>query len=253
MNKHRILILILALLTTSSMHSQVLMSLIFGDKLNSDKVEFGLEGGFNFSNIDELRGSKRFSSFNLGFYFDIALQDHWRIYTGVLVKSKLGSDELTLEDLQRLEIPVEEEDGTYTQKLNYFLVPALIKYKFDNRMYLETGPQFGLRSKAFVEFYAEAEDGREIEVRTTNTDQTNPIEAGWLVGTGYHFSPGKGMSVGVKYHHGFTNVYKNISGSTNSSIFVKMTIPIGANKGKLKESEKKGKAQKEAHKNKPEN
>lgn len=253
MNKLRILLLSIALLLTGTMHSQVLMSLIFGDKLNSDKVEFGLEGGFNFSNIDELRSSKRFSSFNLGFYFDIELKDNWRIYTGVLVKSKLGSDELTLEDLQRLEIPIEEEDGTYTQKLNYFLVPAMIKYKFDNRLYLETGPQFGLRSKAFVEFYAETEDGQEIEVRTTNTDQTNPIEAGWLVGTGYHFSPGKGMSVGVKYHHGFTNVYKDISGSTNSSIFVKMTVPIGANKRKLKEAEKKAKAEEAETENNPEN
>ena len=111
MTKSRIILLSLALLLCGSANAQVLMSLIFGDKLNSDKIEFGLEGGFNFSNIEELDSSKRLSNFNLGFYFDIQLKDNWRIYTGVLVKSKLGNDELTLEDLQRLEIPIEEEEG----------------------------------------------------------------------------------------------------------------------------------------------
>ena len=125
----------------------------------------------------------------------------------------------------------------------------MIKYKFDNRLYLETGPQFGLRSKAFVDFYAEV-DGQEIEIRNINTDQTNPIEAGWLIGTGYHFSPGKGISVGVKYHYGFTNVYKDISGSTNNSLFLKMNIPIGAGKAKKRQEEKEAEA---AAKNNPEN
>ena len=51
-------------------HSQVLISLVFGDKLNSDGLEFGLEGGFNYSDISDLDADKRLSSFNLGFYFD---------------------------------------------------------------------------------------------------------------------------------------------------------------------------------------
>ena len=55
-------------------HSQVLISLLFGDKLNSDGLEFGLEGGMNFSNISNLEGDKALSSFNLGFYFDIRLK-----------------------------------------------------------------------------------------------------------------------------------------------------------------------------------
>ncbi|MGA9239327.1 MAG: hypothetical protein WBV75_09695, partial [Robiginitalea sp.] len=78
--------------------SQVLISLIFGDKLNSDRIEFGLEGGFNFSQIGALDADKRLSSFNLGFYFDYRLKDSWKFYTGVLVKSKLGVAELSDSD-----------------------------------------------------------------------------------------------------------------------------------------------------------
>jgi hypothetical protein len=38
------------------------------------------------------------------------------------------------------------------------------------------------------------------------------------------------MSLGVKYYYGLTNVYKNESGTKNSSFFVKLTVPIGAGK-----------------------
>ena len=64
-------LLIFLLFFGSSVHSQVLISLLLGDKLNSDKIEFGLDGGFNFSRIGNLDSSSSYSSFNLGFYFDI--------------------------------------------------------------------------------------------------------------------------------------------------------------------------------------
>jgi hypothetical protein len=48
------LLLVATLLYIQSVNSQVLISLIFGDKLNSPKVEFGLEGGANFSTITNL-------------------------------------------------------------------------------------------------------------------------------------------------------------------------------------------------------
>jgi hypothetical protein len=38
-------------------------------------------------------------SFNLGFYFDIRLKNQWSLYTGTLVKAKIGIDQLTSTDL----------------------------------------------------------------------------------------------------------------------------------------------------------
>ena len=38
------------------------------------------------------------------------------------------------------------------------------------------------------------------------------------------------MTLGVKYYHGLTNVYKGVSGTNNSSLFLKVNIPIGASK-----------------------
>lgn len=217
------------LLMAISSHSQVLLSVIFGDKLNSDGLEFGLEGGVNWSNISTLDADKSLSSFNLGFYFDFRLKNQWNLYTGVLVKAKMGDDKLTTNDLAFLEITPNTEEGSYSQKINYFIVPALIKYNFKNRIYLEAGPQFSLMHKAWVEFNSDI-DNKKIRIRDFNKDKINRLDAGVTVGTGYKLMADSGMTLGVKYYYGFANVYKGVSGTNNSSLFLKFNIPIGADK-----------------------
>jgi hypothetical protein len=229
MKKKNIFILITVMLMTLSSNSQVLLSVIFGDKLNSEGLEFGLEGGFNWSDISNLEGDKRLSSFNLGFYFDFRLKNQWNLYTGVLVKAKLGDDQLAPNDLTFLEITPHEEEGRYSQKINYFVVPALIKYNFKNRIYLEAGPQFSLMHKAWVEFNSDT-DNKKIRIRDFNKDNINRLDAGVIVGTGYKLMADSGMTLGVKYYYGFANVYKGVSGTNNSSLFLKFNIPIGADK-----------------------
>ena len=227
--RYRLFLILFFIFVTTTVQSQVLLSVIFGDKLNSEKIEFGLDGGFNWAQISGLESSSARRAFNIGFYFDIAMKKQWSLYTGVLVKAQLGTDELSEEDLAFLEVVPQEEEGTYAQRLNYFLVPVLMRYNFPNRIYLEGGPQFGLMYKASVDFYAKSDD-TEIGIREFNKDRINKIDAGISGGVGYRLRPRKGMSVGLRYYYGFVNVYKGASGTKNSSIFAKVTIPIGANK-----------------------
>ena len=53
--------------------SQVLITLLFGDKLNSDKIRFGLEGGINFANVSNLETASTNTFFNIGFYTQVLL------------------------------------------------------------------------------------------------------------------------------------------------------------------------------------
>lgn len=211
--------------------SQVLLSLIFGDKLNADGLEFGLEGGVNFSSISKLEGNKPLSKFNLGFYFDIRLKNQWNLYTGVLVKSKLGDNDLSQNDLDFLEITPEPEAGRYSQNAEYFLIPALIKYHFKNRIYAEAGPQIGYMRKAWVEFNSDV-SGKEIRIKEFNTDKLNRIDAGVAIGTGYRLLPKNGMTIGIRYYLGLANVYKGYNNHKHNSWFLKVNIPIGAAKSK---------------------
>ncbi len=59
-----------------------------------------------------------------------------------------------------------------------------------------------------------------------------------MCGLGYVLEKGKGVTIGVKYYHGFVDVMKSISGTKNSSILVKIIIPMGREKAARKAAEK---------------
>ncbi len=231
MKKYLLLLLMVTVGFTAQ--SQILITLLLGDKLNSEGLEFGLEGGINMTTISGLETKNYAGKWNLGFYFDIRIKNQWSLYTGVLVKSNMGVDKLTDNDLLTLDVSEvtypdgEEIVGDYSHKMNTFLVPALIRYKFKNHLYAELGPQFGLAYKSWIEFEADV-DGKEAIIKDYNREIINNIDAGIMAGFGYTLFKGSGWTFGAKYYYGLVDVYKNISGTKNSAFFLKMNIPIGA-------------------------
>lgn len=217
--------------------SQVLITLLLGDKLNSEKLEFGLESGVNFETINGMESTDRKAFFNIGFYFDFTLKNpHWSAYTGVLVKANQGLNNLTDNDLIFLQVDKQKENGVeiegdYKQVINTFMIPVLMKYHFKNHIYLEGGMQFGLRYKSYVEFNSDSKDIEE-RVRYMNKDAVKKVDAGFLGGLGYQFKKGKGWTVGAKYYYGLVDVYKEKAGTNTNSFFVKVNVPIGAKKSK---------------------
>lgn len=242
------------LLLTVTSQSQVLITLLLGDKLNSDKLKFGLEGGINMSKISGFESNTYRGDWDLGFYFDFKINTSWYFYTGVLVKSTMGIAKLTNNDLNKIGASIYSSfddiqiEGKYSQQMRTFIVPALAKYKFNNNIYIELGPQFGLVYKSWVEFESDIE-GRDAIVKEYNQDKLNKIDAGLTLGAGYTLFNGTGWTFGAKYYYGFVNAYKGMSGTNNSAFFIKMNIPIGAGeKAQEKAAEKATKkmAKKEA-------
>jgi hypothetical protein len=221
------------LLVGLTSQSQVLISLLLGDVLNSDKLEFGLEGGMNWTTTSGFETNNYARFFNMGFYFDMKMKNQWNFYTGVLVKSNIGVDKLTMNDLNTLNVTTWDSVGEYKQVINEFLVPAFIKYNFKNHMYIEAGPQFGLRFKGFVEYNSDIE-GIEARTREDNKDMLQKLDVGIGAGLGYKLLKGQGWTIGAKYYYGFVDAFKNIPGTKSSSINLKVNIPIG--KGAPKEA-----------------
>ena len=212
-------------------------------------IEFGLDGGLNFATISEMDSDSWTRNLNLGFYFDIRMKEQWYLNTGVLVKSNLGLDDLSEDDLDFLNATRYDSDGEYRQKISYFLVPALAKYKFKNNMYAEIGPQFGLMYDAYIEFNSKI-DGNSARIREENKDAINRFDMGLAAGVGYRLLKGMGWTLGARYYYGFLDVYKGRSGSNSSSLFLKVNFPIGLSIEKkdqikeLKEDKKERKAEK---------
>jgi outer membrane protein with beta-barrel domain len=229
-------LIIFFLLISYGLQSQVLIALLLGDKLNTGKIEFGLDGGLNYSGISGLETNNLSQSFFLGFYFDIKIKEHWYLNTGVLVKSTLGADNLTDADLSFLEVTIPNNGrGVYTQKMSSFLVPILAKYKFKNNLYVEAGPQVGWIYNSWIEYNFEEDRKNSIKIKQNNDDIVNWFDLGVTAGAGIRLLKGLGWTVGARYYYGLTNVYKGRSGTKNNSIFLKVNVPFGLSDVKKKE------------------
>jgi hypothetical protein len=221
------------LLIGSTANSQVLISLIFGEALNTPKIEFGLVGGINRSYITDIENSKGLNNFNIGFYFHINIKNNSYISTGCLVKSNVGAQEMDVYSMGNSDFDSIYQNGSLTKQINYFYVPIMFHQRFnDNRWYAEAGIQLGLRNKATDIFNTETLGG-DLEFRLNVKDQYAHLDAGLIGGIGYKFKKSiKSVAIGANYYYGLVNVSKTDAYPTikNSSFYFYCKIPIGANK-----------------------
>src|SRR6187200_2553385 len=225
------------LLLVNAARTQVLISILLGDKLNTGKIEFGLDGGANWSTIKNLDGAKNLTSFNLGFYFDFKLKNpSWMLNTGVIVKSNMGADELAVYSLGNTNLDNAFTGGKVTRKINYFNVPIMMKYSFKNHIYLKAGTQLGLRYKAFDEFKNSLNEEDDLNYKLNIKDQFHPLDAGLAFGAGYRLMKGNGMNIGVQYYLGLIDIRVDDSSPNqfNRVFYLTVGIPIGKNPKKKK-------------------
>jgi hypothetical protein len=230
--KHlRYLFLALLLPLYQGVNGQVLISLLFGDNLNTGKIEFGLEGGATFSTINGLDGAEYKSGFNLGFYFDIKLKNNWKLATGVMVKSPWGAQGLPVYTLGEASLDTVFAGGEVERRLNYFNVPIMAKYMF-GRFFVMAGPQLSLGYKAFDVFTKEVKDEDDLSYQLKTRDLYRPIDAGMVAAAGVHLQKGYGMNVLVRYYQGLTEIRKDPVGASqyNQGWHLQMGIPIGMGK-----------------------
>ena len=221
-------------------NTQVLISILLGDKLNTGKIEFGLDGGANWSTIKNLDGAKSLTSFNLGFYFDFKLKNpSWMLNTGVIVKSNMGADELPVYSVGNPNLDNAFTGGKVTRKINYFNVPIMMKYSFKNHIYLKAGTQLGLRYKAFDEFKNSVNEEDDLEYKLEIKDQFHPLDAGLAFGAGYRLMKGNGMNIGIQYYLGLIDIRVDDSSPNqfNRALYLTAGIPIGKNPKKKKTDE----------------
>lgn len=232
------LLLLSLLFSSATGYSQVIISLLLGDKLNTGKIEFGLDGGINWSTLHGLPDAKPLAGFNLGFYFDIKLKNMaWMLNTGVIVKSPLGAADLPVYSLNDEHLDSAFAGGSVDRKIRYFNVPIMMKYQFKNNLYAKAGIQLGLRSKGFDEFSNKVIDNDDLQYKVKTKDNYHPLDAGLAFGFGYRLMKGNGMNIGIQYYLGLVDVVIDDSSPNqfNRSLYINAGIPIG----KQKAAEKK--------------
>jgi hypothetical protein len=231
-------------------NSQVVISLIFGDKLNSDKIRFGLDGGVDFSNITNIDPSKFTPGFNLGFYFDIRLKENkpWYVHTGLLLKSPLGADGIKPYSLDNADLDTLFANGTVDRKLRYFNVPLEIRYLYKKSWFIEGGFNLGVLNTAKDVFYADVNDKQDLSFTNNVYKQYKVFDAGIICGIGYHLMKGTGVNFGIRYYAGLMDILKDNPGDPqrNSALYLFASIPIGA--GEKAQAKNAAKAREKAEK-----
>jgi hypothetical protein len=214
--------------------SQILISLLLGDKLNSPNLEFGIEGGFNrtwLSGIDEATGD---GYLHLGFYFDIRIKNDLWLNTGLRVKSNTGAKSINAYPLNNTELDAVFQNGSVDRRIGYWYVPFHLKYRFgkNDQFFVNGGGQVGLRHRATDTFLNSFIDEDDVSYTLNIGDQIKRFDAGLSGGFGYKFK-GTGMNLGLTYYHGLTNIMKTTDleqynyRSRNSSLYLYVNVPVG--------------------------
>lgn len=212
--------------------SQVLISLLLGDKLNTGKIEFGLDGGLNLVGIDGVSPSSSKPNFNLGFYFDLKLKNpSWMVHTGVIVKSTMGARNIAAYPLNDALLDEVFKKGAVVRKLAYFNVPLTIKYKWRHGFYAEGGIMLGLLHKARDEFLTSVNSKDDLSYTIDIRDGYHPLDAGLIGGVGYRLMRRNGMNLGIRYYYGFVDTTIGDKGHFNRALYFSVGIPVGIGKG----------------------
>jgi hypothetical protein len=235
-------IIAIVLFMANTGQSQVLISLLLGDKLNSGKIEFGLDGGWSLSNLKGIDPSDGHSNFNLGFYFDFAMKDpSWFVSTGVRVKSTMGAEGIEVYPLNDPGLDNVFASGNITRKLNYFNVPVMMKYMFKNRLYAQAGIQLGLKYKGADHFINTINEKDDLSYNVDIKKQYHPLDGGLCAGIGSRLVKGNGMNLGLQYYYGMIDVRIGDSSPDefNRVIYINAGIPIGKGKAAARQTEEK--------------
>lgn len=225
----RTLVLCLFLLTTQLAKSQIIIGLLFGEKLNNDKLKFGLNVGANFGTLNNFNNTD--GGLNFGLFLDIKLSDRFIISPEFYAINEIGSQKLSNYSVQDSTLDLALANTKVTRKLRYMSLPVLLKYRVIKQFYLSTGPQLSLISRAEDHFRQSLEEGDILFTRNIR-DQVNPLDFGWIFGIGYTLLNGDGMSIEARFYQGLSQPFKPTDplkmSAYNQYVQLTFSIPVGA-------------------------
>jgi len=236
--KHRIafcFLFILCTFSTSTSQAQVLMSLIFGDKLNNENNLFGVHVDYSWNTMSGVNADGTMKSFNMGLFFTHKLDENWHLNVEMLAKYQRGADGIPFYDLGDPNLNAFYKDAKVLRKINYLSIPAALRYAYNGKYFIELGPQLSFHTKAKDVLEVDLPQGDmtlDVDIR----DQVQRFEFGFLTGIGMYIDKERVNALGVRFQGGFSDVMKNLDGNQhNSQVAIYANLPIGRGKMKTKE------------------
>lgn len=219
-----------------SVPAQVIIALVFGEKLNTGKMEFGLVVTPALTNITNIESQFR-NGLNLGLYLNFRPDKRFFLHVEGIAKGSFGAEDIKPYPTENDTLDNLFASGSIQRKIRAFSLPVLARYRFTELFFAEAGIQANMKLKVKDVFQTEVLDN-DLEYTVNVTDQFSWLDFGVTGGLFYKFrNDRKSMGLGVRYFYGLTDIDK-FSGGTqaNTAWLLNITIPVGAGKA---EEEKK--------------
>ena len=241
MNVKKITALFLTMVFSLTARSQVIISLLFGDKLNSEKISFGLLVGNGWNNLTGYKTSSWGSNFNLGLYLSFKMSDRIFLQFDAMAKYKLGAKKLPVYSLHDEALDSLFATGTVERDIKYLSLATTFQYRFYKYFNLEIGPQISLRIKA-TDIFSVSRSAGDLKFEKKINDATTLFDIGAAGGVSYQFAKGNGVKIAFRYYYGFVDVMLGDPGNNaNRSLQLNGYIPIGRGKALAKKNKTESK------------
>jgi hypothetical protein len=225
----KIIGIVLSTLVVQSVTAQVLLAILFGDKLNTDKIEFGIAVNPVFTNITGVEGKYR-NGLDLAIYFDFKIKSKFFIHVEGVAKGAFGEEEIATYHTGLDTVDILFADGNYERKIKAFSMPVLARYAISKKLFIDAGIRADWMLKSKDIFKTKLYDN-DLEYTMNVSEQITKLDFGLTGGLHYKFrGDRKSMGVGFRYFQGLTDIIKTTAGTqANTAWEIVITIPIGGN------------------------
>lgn len=205
----------------------MLIALVFGNKLNTDKLEFGLSVSPALTNIIDIHSSAR-PGLDLGLYFNLKMSDNLFLHPEAIPKSAFGAKGITPYPTGNGELDNFFSGGSVARSIKAISLPLLVHYRIHRLLFAEAGPQIDWLLKVKDKFDAKV-NGSDLNYTIDVKDQYTNFAFGVAGGLLYKLKKDKGMGIGIRYCYGLTDIMKTAPGTQkNTAWLLKIDIPIGS-------------------------
>jgi hypothetical protein len=227
--------MLLIAFSAGSVKSQVLIALVFGDKLNTPNIEFGLNVGGNFSTLANHPDAKYKTGLNLGLYFNFKLGDHLYLHPEFQFMNQMGTRGVDNRDLPGNDW--DDETLETVREINYLTLVFLPRYKLTNQLFFEAGIRGSFLLSADDIWMVKPEERSELYYKDFIRPDLHNFDVGVDTGLGFKFGKGEGVNLSLRYSYGFLNILRDSSepAEYNRAFHVQVGIPIGVGKENVRE------------------
>jgi hypothetical protein len=222
------LTLLLSLVPAGEAHSQVLIGILFGDKVSSENFHLGLNVGINFANLSGIDDSKSKTGLNLGLLAEWRFADRWYLQPELLPFFAVGANNLPPGTLGDPDLDAMVNDKTRSRRGNYFVIPVVVKYgALEDRLHIGAGGQVGFLTSAYDLYEGVA--GNEISIKEDIEGNLASTDAGVLFHLEYKMAQEYGTGINLRYYMGLTDtIHDNPGESVYNRVFsLFVSVPMG--------------------------